>query len=305
MYSHVTAGLQLILSTALVAAAPGCSWTHPGANPYRGDPAKVLSDFQLPDETRRKLRAMLHEHRATDVVTITRDDIVGDHRYADLRDMHSGRGSTCHGSVDRSAWSAQHRERALVYCADDACVIVPTICNNVSLVSRKPDDVARGDDSPIDIEPAAGPPPANAPTQVPADGAPPFDGMPPTGGLGESPGVPPAPPGGGGGPGGGPADGGPPCCELGPLEPGGPGLPPDAPFAGGGPVGGGPPCCDDVPIAPGGSGQTPVTPPLTPPITPVPEAPAWASMLAALAMLWCRRRRTLSFRPIGTVTSIK
>ena len=285
----MTVGLPLILSTTLAAAAPGCSWAHPGANPYRGDPAKALADFGLPDETRRQLRAMLHAHRPTDTVTITRDDIQGDHGYGDLREMHNGGGQVCHGSVDRSTWSAGHRERALVYCADTACVIVPTVCHNIALVTRRPDVAAAPDDSPIDIEPAAGPPPASTPTQAPFDAAPPFDAMPPPDLTGPAPGAPESPVGGDD------------------FDHAGGDVPIAGAPIGGGPVINGPPCCD---LGPGGPGSLPIVPPVAPPIVPpiasVPEAPAWAAMLAALALAWWRRaRRTPSFRPIGTVTSIK
>ncbi len=256
-------GLQLILSTTLVTAPPGCSWAHPGANPYRGNPMAALSDFDLPEATRAELRAKMAAHRTTDVVTITRDDIVGNAGgYADLREMHSGHGQVCHGNVDRSAWSAMRRERALVYCAGDACVIVPVICNNVSLVSRKPDREAVLDDTPIDIEPAAGPKPA--PQDAPSAGPPtdvPLDFFPTPGSPGG--GDPPvAPPGdGGGAPGGG-----------------GPG--------GGAPIGGAnPPCCDTPPIGPVGPGVPPVT-------SPAPEAPTALLLLVGLAALWPLHRVT-------------
>ncbi len=147
-----------------VTAASTCSWAHPGANPYRGDPVSALSDFSMPEETRRQLRVLMTAHRYTDVATITRDAIVGQQHYEGLREMHSGHGQTCHGAVDRSAWSDQLQERGLVYCVGDTCVIVPTICNNVSLASRKPDEhtQAAEDEEPIDISPAAGPPPTVA-----------------------------------------------------------------------------------------------------------------------------------------------
>lgn len=271
-------GLQLILTTALVAVPPGCSWAHPGANPYRGDPTHALADFAMPDETRAKLRAMMRAHRYTDVARITRDDIVGDHAYADLREMHSGRGQVCHGAVDRSAWSATRKERGLVYCADDVCVIVPTICNNVSLVSRKPDRPVVLDDEPIDIEPAAGPPAAATPppASAPGDTALPLDFLPPTDTW---PTVPDAPEGGGGGLGGGT-----------------PGFPPGG--GGGGPIGGGGggPCCEGTlppgfpgtPTTPGGGGGGVIVPP---PTSPVPEAPAGLMLLAALAVLRLIARR--------------
>ena len=260
-------GLQLILSATLVAAQPGCSWAHPGANPYRGDPVRALADFDLSDSTRQQLRAMMAAHRYTDVATISRDDIVGKNAYADLRDMHSGHGQVCHGEVDRSAWRARHRERGLVYCAGDACVIVPTVCNNVALVSRKPDQVASLDDGPIDIEPAAGPP-ANTPTDQSSVTAPPLDVLPPPDIVGALP-VAPEPPGDGGpiggiGPiGGGGGGDGMGCCDIGPIGPGFPG-------GGGGGVGGG-------------------GPPINPPPA-VPETPAWMLLLAGLVTVLARLR---------------
>ena len=270
----MSAVLQLVLSTSLVAAPAGCSWAHPGANPYRGDPVHALADFDLPEATREKLRTLMAEHRYTDVATITRDDILGARGYADLREMHSGHGQVCHGNVDRSAWSAQRRERGLVYCADDACVIVPTICNNVSLVSRKPDHTAAQDEEPIDIEPAAGTPatPAGTRSTPPSDTTPPLDFTPiPGGGLPELPESPGGGAGGGspaggfpigGGPVGGGGGGGGLCCDVGPVNPIGPGEP------------GGP----------GAPGGPPVN---TPPA--IPEAPMWTLLLAGLALIFGRR----------------
>ena len=246
-------GLQLLLSTTLAAAPPPCSWAHPGADPFRGDPVRALADFDLPASTRAALAAALRRHRPTDVVTITRDDIAGTHAYTDLREMHSGHGRICHGPVDRSAWSARRREPARVYCADAACVIVPVICNNISLVTRRPEHDAGTDDTPLDIEPAAGPPAAAAP-----EGS-----MPPGDFIGA------------------PAD-----ADALPDAPSGPGL--TVPV-GGWPDGGMPivgvPCCDSEPIAPGG----PVAPPAVPPSA-VPEPPAWALLLAGLAALGLRPR---------------
>ncbi len=253
-------GVELILSTALATTPSACSWAHPGANPYHGDPVRALSGFGLPESTRRKLRALIVTHATTDVVTITRDDITGAHGYADLRDMHSGRGQVCHGSVDRSAWSTTRRERGLVYCADDACVIVPTICNNVSLVTRKPEREAVVDEGPIDIAPAAGPPPAPVDTPVAEhpEAISSGDFLPTPEGGDEAPGLPAAP-----GSGGSPVGG----------------------FQGSGvPIGGGgAPCCETAPIGPGSPGGPPVT-------SPVPEVPAWGLLLAGMALIGLRLR---------------
>ena len=245
-------GLALVLSTVIATLSPGCSWAHPGANPYRGDPVHALADFAMPTATRLRLRELMAQHRYTDVATITRDDIAGSQHYTDLREMHSGAGQVCRGAVDRSAWNAGRRERGLVYCVGDTCVIVPTICNNVSLVSRKPDRIAAADDTPIDIAPAAGPPPVDAPTATAPDSAP-LDFFPtPEDAGGDNGGSP-----GGAGPIGG-GSGGVPCCDTGPVGP----------------------------IGPGG----PATPPITP-ASPVPEVPTWAQLLAGTALIAAARRR--------------
>ena len=216
-------GLHLVMTAALAVTAPVCAWTQPGANPYRGDPVRALADFRMPGETRRKLGEMMRAHQSTDVAVITRDDIQGRQDYTEMREMHVGRGHLCHGPVDRSTWTPDRRERALVYCADDTCVIVPTICNNVSLVTRRPQSVAAlpPDEGPIDIAPAAGPlalpdlPVAAPPVDVPGPVA--IDLLPlPEEGGGGYPGLP---------------GGAPPCC-TGPDLPGlplAPVIPPPAP----------------------------------------------------------------------------
>ena len=279
-------GIELILTTTLAATPPACSWNHPGANPYRGDPVRALVDFDLSPATRDALRELMRAHRPTDTVTITRDDIVGASAgYTDLREMHSGHGRVCHGAVDRSGWSVRRQERALVYCADDACVIVPAICHNVSLVSRKPAQVAQGD-GPIDIEPAAGPPGATGPsTTSPSPDAGPLGFL-------------PTPEGGGGLPGGGGSGGSPPVDGGSPPDVPIDGVPPGGDGGGGGgpppmgappvdsPPGGGLPCCDTAPGIPVGPGA-----PGTPPIISVPESPAWLLLLAGLAALRPWRRR--------------
>ncbi len=256
-------GINLIMATVMATTAAGgsCSWAHPGANPYRGDPPAALADFAMSEDTRRQLRTLMAAHRYTDAVTITRDGIAGDRHYADLREMHSGHGQRCHGAVDRSAWSPTHEERGLVYCAGDTCVIVPTVCNNVSLVTRKPDEapLLGAADEPIDINPAAGPPPATPDAVVAqAPDSAPLDFMPAAG----APATPDSPEGGGGG-GGSPIGGGGGSVPIG---------------------GGGGPCCATVPIGPG-------SPPVITPTSPVPEAPTGWLLLAGLATVASLRAR--------------
>jgi hypothetical protein len=170
--------LSLLVAAVIATSAPNnaCSWEHPGANPYRGDPAAAVADFGLPASTRSAIQAKMRAHKFDAVVTIGRERIGGvglEAEYEDLRDMHSGHGKVCHGPVDRSKWKPLQTERGLVYCADGECIIVPTVCNNVSRVTRKPDAAPETplvvDNSSIDISPAAGPAvPAVAQPQVAA-----------------------------------------------------------------------------------------------------------------------------------------
>jgi len=253
-----------LLMAAVVATTvgSGCSWAHPGANPYRGVPAAVLADFAMADDTRRQLRVLMAARRYTDVVTITRDRIAGRHAYSDLRQMHSGHGQVCHGSVDRSAWSPTHEERALVYCVAETCVVVPTVCNNVSLVTREPDEdpLQSGADEPIDISPAAGPTPPSSDDVAAQDHvSDPLDFTP----AGGDPGAD--------------ADGGGGSSFTSPSLSGG---------GGGGDIS----CCGHVPTGP----TEPGLPPVVTPSSPVPEAPEWSLLLGGMALVGALGRRAIS-----------
>jgi hypothetical protein len=260
-------GISLIMATVIATTAgSGCSWAHPGANPYRGAPPAALADFSMPAETRRQLQTLMATQRYTDIVTITRDGIVGQGRYGDLREMHSGHGQLCHGPVDRSAWTAAHEERGLVYCVGETCVIVPTVCNNVSLVTRKPAEgpLESGADEQIDISPAAGPPPS-PPADVPVAQSPdiaPLDFIP----VASAPGLVDSLDGGGEGPVGGAGSG--------------------SGSGSGGAAGGVISCCGTAPVGP----VAPAAPPVAP-TSPVPETPTWALLLAGAALLAAVVRR--------------
>ena len=139
------------LIMALELAVAPCSWNKPGSNRYRGDLITALNDYHLDPLVQEELADKLRHHQYDDDATITRQGIAGDHgSYANLRDMHFGAHSVCHGGVNQTAWTSQQVERGLVYCVGSTCVIVPTICNNLALVDR------REGEEPIDISPAAG-----------------------------------------------------------------------------------------------------------------------------------------------------
>lgn len=125
----------MIANIAAAAAIAACSWDRPGHNPFTGPvPAAVERYTDIPPLTRAKLRLRMERRTYDDVAVITRDEIRGAQRYSDLRDMHFGAGQVC-GTVTRAQWSDTHAERGLVYCEDGHCLIVPTVCRNVSRVT--------------------------------------------------------------------------------------------------------------------------------------------------------------------------
>jgi hypothetical protein len=68
--------------------------------------------------------------------------------------------------VSRAKWKQDHQEMGLVYCEGQTCILVPTICNNVSRVKRLPESAMTtgahrsssqaGNSIPVIEEPAGG-----------------------------------------------------------------------------------------------------------------------------------------------------
>jgi hypothetical protein len=278
--------LALLLSSAGGAlAAPArapriervasCSWDRPGHNPFMGDVVAAVDRYaDIPAPVRLRLKQRMQARQYDDLVDIRRDDIVGDYRYEPgIRDMHFGVGRVCR-EVTRANWSPKAHERGLVYCEDGHCILVPTVCRNVSRIERRPTLVAGAQIAPAEeaIDPAA---PA-------ADPAVPDDATPTSFAEGGGGGVLPLWPTDGSGAGGGalPDDPG------GQPPPGGPGSWWPAP-PGGGPV---------VVLPPGGGGGG--NPGVYVPLTPIPEPSTWLSLIAGLALLvaltsWRQRRNVV------------
>lgn len=136
---ELVAVASLLAFTACVAkAADACRWDRPGADPFMGDvPAAVERYTDIPIEVRSKLRARMERRQYDDLVDIRRDRITSEkHRYdATIRDMHFGKGRVC-ATVTRARWLDETHERGLVYCEAGHCVLVPTVCRNVSRITR-------------------------------------------------------------------------------------------------------------------------------------------------------------------------
>lgn len=128
----------MIAALALAATVAACSWDRPGVDPYMGDlPSAVDRYTDIPADIRSELKMRMQRRTYDAVAVITRDEIVapGGERFGLLRDMHFGSGRVC-AEVTRAKWTDDMQERGLVYCEQGHCVIVPTVCRNVSRVSR-------------------------------------------------------------------------------------------------------------------------------------------------------------------------
>jgi hypothetical protein len=147
----------MIASLAVASVIAACSWDRQGHDAYTGQvPAAVDRYTDIPALTRAKLRLRMERRTYEDVAVITRDSIEGAQRYANLRDMHFGKGQIC-SSVTRDKWKPQTQERGLVYCEDGHCIIVPTVCRNVSRVTPiGPAVIPRKPGQPEDSAPPGG-----------------------------------------------------------------------------------------------------------------------------------------------------
>jgi hypothetical protein len=124
------------LALAAIISTPSCSWDNPGANRFQGDvPSAVQHYTDIPQETRDRLQQRIAKRKFDEVVDITKTEIKGKHEYTDLRGMHFGRNQMC-ATVTRDKWKPDALERGMVYCSDGYCVIVPTICGNLSQITR-------------------------------------------------------------------------------------------------------------------------------------------------------------------------
>ena len=149
--------LAVLFSTAVHAKPtiyPTCSWNNPGHDPYMGDIPAAVDDYtEIPEPIRERLKQRMRELKYDDLVVITRDWIEGNAKYQpEITDMHFGvtaRPKMCR-TVKRDKWKDTEKQRGLVYCEDHYCILIPTICRNVSRILPKV--VANSDDEQVTPE---------------------------------------------------------------------------------------------------------------------------------------------------------
>lgn len=132
--------MSLLAALALASTIQSCSWDNPGADKYTGDFATAVESYtDLAPEVRSALKSKINARQYDDVVEIKRDSIVGkDAKYeygTSISKMHFGVNKRCE-VVNRSAWKDDHQELGLLYCVGADCVLIPTVCRNVSRIVR-------------------------------------------------------------------------------------------------------------------------------------------------------------------------
>ncbi|WP_332860944.1 MHFG family PEP-CTERM protein [Janthinobacterium svalbardensis] len=259
-----------------------CSWNRPGADPFMGDVVAAVDRYpDIAPQVREALKARMRARQYDEIVVISRDAIRGKGNYdARISDMHFGPGRVCR-NVTRSGWSEQMQERGLVYCVQGTCILVPTVCRNVSRITQ----AAAGPRGAAPGGAAPGAAPADAAPAAPLAGVPVIEHSGSAHGGSFTGGLPPA------------VVAGLPVLVSDIVRTGSDTLLPSG--IGGGSNGGGPP--------PRGSSVIdslvpsiilPSLPPTDLSVLPaVPEPQTWAMLLAGLALLACA---TLRRRPAAT-----
>ncbi len=147
-----------------------CSWNRPGVDPFMGDVVAAVDRYtDIAPPVREQLKERMRARQYDEIVVISRDAIRGKGNYnARISEMHFGPGRVCR-NVTRAGWSEQMQERGLVYCVQGQCILVPTICRNVSRITQAPASAppAAGGAAPGGAAPAAAAPAAPETAGVP------------------------------------------------------------------------------------------------------------------------------------------
>lgn len=132
----------LLLVSAQAVAATTCSWDNPGHDPYTGTARAAIERMTtIPESVRAALIARAELVDYDDVVMIDRDSIRSKTREYEPEITFmafGGRGRVC-DRVDRSGWAPEHVESGMVFCESAWCILRPSVCNNWSIITRRPE----------------------------------------------------------------------------------------------------------------------------------------------------------------------
>ena len=150
-----------------------CNWNRPGVDPFMGDVVAAVDRYtDIAPPVREQLKERMRARQYDEIVVISRDAIRGKGNYnARISDMHFGPGRVCR-NVTRAGWNEQMQERGLVYCVQGQCILVPTICRNVSRITQAP---ASAPPAAGGAAPGGAAPPAAAPAAPETAGVPLID----------------------------------------------------------------------------------------------------------------------------------
>lgn len=117
-----------------------CPWPDRGLDRYMGDvPSAVDTYTDIPKPVREILKARMQDPRQyDDIAHLTAAGQRSERwEYSQPTMMHFGDGRKICATIDVSMWApTDPGERGLVYCESGHCVIVYTVCRNVSRVER-------------------------------------------------------------------------------------------------------------------------------------------------------------------------
>ena len=129
--------MSSVVAALIITAS--CSWASPGSNRFTGDPVAAVDHYQdIPENVRSTLKRRIEKKAYSEIVAITKDGVGDGSSYEGrIYDMHFGSNKLCK-EIDRSAWKPKAVERGMVFCEGQYCILLPTVCGNLSRITAIP-----------------------------------------------------------------------------------------------------------------------------------------------------------------------
>lgn len=163
--------MSLLAALAISAIIDYCPWADRGLDRFGGDLVASVDNYvDIPTDVRRKLQSKMALRKYDDLTHLSAaGNSSATWNYGPPTMMHFGtKGVVCR-TVDTRMWKETDRgERGLVYCVEGHCVVVWTVCRNLSKIKRL-GPVAIPSGTPPSPTRAAAPPAVVDPLPVAAD----------------------------------------------------------------------------------------------------------------------------------------